>query len=193
MPRTCVVRPHGWSPTRFAALNNCAFVSTENLKGGIARPFCFLMDASMLGVGVGFDTKVRCVEDVVVVWLVAGRWLHGTFSTSVRVQRTCFLESPPLCVWCGVVHCAVLCFPQGAGTVMVRGHNPKHAATTFVVPDSREGWVDSVRMLLNSIVEHRAAVEFDYSAIRPAGTPIKGFGGTCSGAASLQTLHQVRL
>ena len=44
----------------YAALNNCAFVSTENLKDGVARPFCFLMDASMLGVGVGFDTKVQC-------------------------------------------------------------------------------------------------------------------------------------
>ena len=41
----------------FAALNNCAFVSTESFKGEFSSPFCFLMDASMLGVGVGFDTK----------------------------------------------------------------------------------------------------------------------------------------
>ena len=40
----------------FAALNNCAFVSTENIKDDLAAPFTFLMDASMLGVGVGFDT-----------------------------------------------------------------------------------------------------------------------------------------
>ena len=40
-----------------AALNNCAFVSTNNLKDDLAKPFTFLMDASMLGVGVGFDTK----------------------------------------------------------------------------------------------------------------------------------------
>lgn len=40
----------------YAALNNCAFVSTSNLRDGPARPFCFLMDAAMLGVGVGFDT-----------------------------------------------------------------------------------------------------------------------------------------
>jgi len=40
----------------FAALNNCAFVSTAHLGEGEAdpaAPFCFLMDASMLGVGVG--------------------------------------------------------------------------------------------------------------------------------------------
>ncbi|CAB4431463.1 unnamed protein product [Rhizophagus irregularis] len=44
----------------YASLNNCAFVSTENMRDGrssISAPFKFLMDASMLGVGVGFDTK----------------------------------------------------------------------------------------------------------------------------------------
>ncbi len=40
-----------------AALNNCAFVSTENISTDFAEPFCFLMDMSMLGVGVGGDTK----------------------------------------------------------------------------------------------------------------------------------------
>ena len=37
--------------------NNLLFVSTKTLKEDYAKPFCFLMDASMLGVGVGFDTK----------------------------------------------------------------------------------------------------------------------------------------
>ena len=41
----------------YAALNNCAFVSTKTLKEDYSKPFCFLMDASMLGVGVGFDVK----------------------------------------------------------------------------------------------------------------------------------------
>jgi adenosylcobalamin-dependent ribonucleoside-triphosphate reductase len=40
-----------------AALQNCAFISTENLHVDFAEPFLFLMDMSMLGVGVGFDTK----------------------------------------------------------------------------------------------------------------------------------------
>lgn len=39
----------------FAALNNCAFISTDNLAKDLAKPFEFLMDMSMLGVGVGFD------------------------------------------------------------------------------------------------------------------------------------------
>jgi ribonucleoside-triphosphate reductase len=41
-----------------AALQNCAFVSTlEMTKADPAKPFRFLMEASMLGVGVGFDDK----------------------------------------------------------------------------------------------------------------------------------------
>lgn len=40
-----------------AILNNCAFISTKDLKHSFSEPFCFLMDFSMLGVGVGADTK----------------------------------------------------------------------------------------------------------------------------------------
>ena len=40
-----------------AALNNCAFVSTEDIDAEMSKSFAFLMDMSMLGVGVGFDLK----------------------------------------------------------------------------------------------------------------------------------------
>jgi ribonucleoside-triphosphate reductase len=40
-----------------AALNNCAFVSTAEIGADFAAPFTFLMDMSMLGVGVGGDTR----------------------------------------------------------------------------------------------------------------------------------------
>lgn len=40
-----------------AALNNCAFRSSEDIKIDFADPFCWAMDMLMLGVGVGFDTK----------------------------------------------------------------------------------------------------------------------------------------
>ena len=39
------------------AANNCAFISTENILDDPARPFEILMDMSMCGTGVGFDTK----------------------------------------------------------------------------------------------------------------------------------------
>ena len=41
-----------------AALQNCGYISTnDKIEADPAEPFCFLMDMSMLGVGVGFDTK----------------------------------------------------------------------------------------------------------------------------------------
>lgn len=39
-----------------APLQNCGFISTKALHEGSSRPFTWLMDMSMLGVGVGFDT-----------------------------------------------------------------------------------------------------------------------------------------
>lgn len=42
-----------------AALQSCAFTTTEKIKEGDVSCFEFLMDMSMLGVGVGFDTEGR--------------------------------------------------------------------------------------------------------------------------------------
>lgn len=60
----------------------------------------------------------------------------------------------------------------------------------FVVPDSREGWVESLRLLIESYEKPgMRRIEFDYSQVRPAGTPIRGFGGTASGYEPLEKLH----
>ena len=119
----------------YAALNNCAFVSTDNLKEDLAKPFCFLMDASMVGVGVGFDTK-------------------------------------------------------GAEQFVVRSPKEDRDVETYKIPDTREGWVESVRRLLDSYFLGITPVDFDYSLIRPAGAPIKGFGGVSSGHEPLEEVHQ---
>lgn len=60
---------------------------------------------------------------------------------------------------------------------------------TFVVPDSREGWAESLRLLINSYLRHNAPVSFDYSLIRPKGAPLKAFGGLASGPEPLVMLH----
>jgi ribonucleoside-triphosphate reductase (thioredoxin) len=119
-----------------AALQNCAFVSVGDFDESPSEPFTFLMEASMLGIGVGFDTY----------------------------------------------------YPAG---VQVKVHAPDDRVETYVVPDSREGWVESVRLLLDSYFHPgHPTWEFDYSAIRLAGTPIKGFGGTAAGPEPLQRLHR---
>jgi ribonucleoside-triphosphate reductase (thioredoxin) len=121
----------------WAALNNCAFVSTATLAKDLAEPFTFLMDASMLGIGVGFDTK-------------------------------------------------------GAGKIVITKPDDRDGVMLnfMVIPDTREGWVLSVELLLNSYFAGENAITFDYSEIRQAGLPIKGFGGVSSGPAPLKELHQ---
>lgn len=63
-----------------------------------------------------------------------------------------------------------------------------------VIPDSREGWVNSFKHLLQAYIpdkegKTRKFPKFDYSKIRKKGTPIRGFGGTASGPGPLKDLH----
>ena len=118
-----------------AALQNCAFVSTSEMnKMNPAKPFAFLMEASMLGVGVGFDDKGA--DKDFMIFAPRGEELH------------------------------------------------------YTIPDTREGWVESVTLLINSYLKlDQSPVEFDYSQIRPAGTRIATFGGTAAGHEPLEKLH----
>jgi adenosylcobalamin-dependent ribonucleoside-triphosphate reductase len=117
-----------------AALQNCAFVSTKEMtKADPSRPFTFLMEASMLGVGVGFDDK-------------------------------------------GADKDFPIYEPQGE--------------ETYVVPDTREGWVKSLELIINAYLRpDQKNPVFDYKEVRPAGTPIKTFGGTAAGHEPLERLH----
>jgi adenosylcobalamin-dependent ribonucleoside-triphosphate reductase len=78
---------------------------------------------------------------------------------------------------------------EGAGTILI--HSPIGVAEReYVIPDNREGWVRSVEMVLNAYFYGDRYPKFDYSKIRPAGLPIKGFGGISSGPKPLIQLHK---
>jgi adenosylcobalamin-dependent ribonucleoside-triphosphate reductase len=117
-----------------AALQNCAFVSTGSMtKTDPAKPFAFLMEASMLGVGVGFDDK-------------------------------------------GADKDFTIYAPQ--------------EGETYVIPDTREGWVESTATLINAYLRSDSKrPRFNYEEIRKAGEPIKTFGGTAAGPEPLIKLH----
>jgi adenosylcobalamin-dependent ribonucleoside-triphosphate reductase len=119
-----------------AALQNCSFVSTDAMtKINPAKPFAFLMEASMLGVGVGFDTKGADKDFTI--------------------------------------------------------YDPQPDSDPIVIPDTREGWVESTTTVINSyLTSDKKKPVFDYSQIRPAGTQIKTFGGTAAGAEPLIKLHK---
>ena len=118
-----------------AALQNCSFVSTESMtKLNPAKPFAFLMEASMLGVGVGFDDKGADKDFTI--------------------------------------------------------YDPQPDTDPIVIPDTREGWVESTSTVINAYLKPDSKKPvFDYTQIRPAGTPIKTFGGTAAGHEPLERLH----
>lgn len=64
----------------------------------------------------------------------------------------------------------------------------------YVIEDSREGWVDSIRALFECYQEGNPDtgryIKFDYSKVRAAGLPIRGFGGISSGPEPLRVLHE---
>ena len=71
----------------------------------------------------------------------------------------------------------------------------KKDSDVYVIPDSREGWVRSLIKLMCAYIDSpkygkNKFPKFDYSVIRPAGKPIKGFGGTSSGAEPLKKMHE---
>src|SRR3989344_2200529 len=60
----------------------------------------------------------------------------------------------------------------------------------YIIPDTREGWVESVTYLINSYKDTSSSFpEFNYSLIRSAGVPLKIFGGLASGPDPLIKLH----
>jgi adenosylcobalamin-dependent ribonucleoside-triphosphate reductase len=118
-----------------ASLQNCAMVSTRDIdRNDPGSLFAWVMDALMLGIGVGFDT-VGQDKDLSI-------------------------------------------------------YLPTEPASVYDIPDTREGWVESVRLLLNSFLRANQPIqEFNYDLIRPLGAPIKGFGGVASGPKPLIDLH----
>jgi hypothetical protein len=113
------------------ALNNCGFASTKDIDIKYSKAFEFVMDALMLGVGVGFDTR-------------------------------------------------------GAGKITIK--QPQDGHFTFVIPDSREGWVEALKLILEAYFIGQQIPEYDFSEIRPAGSPIRGFGGIASGPGPLKEM-----
>lgn len=68
---------------------------------------------------------------------------------------------------------------------------PTETEITYQIPDSREGWADSISLLVESYeIDYHPTVRFDYSLLRPAGAPIKSFGGTASGPEPLRQAHE---
>jgi ribonucleoside-diphosphate reductase alpha chain len=62
-------------------------------------------------------------------------------------------------------------------------------AGTFQIPDSKEGWADSIKHLLQALYSGHD-LELDYSLLRGRGARLQTFGGQSSGPAPLINLHE---
>lgn len=80
---------------------------------------------------------------------------------------------------------------RGSGTVEVK--QPQGRDFYYKVPDSREGWGEALRLLIDSYLDGSNPVKYDLSEIRERGTPIRGFGGYAEGPDAIGTmLYDVR-
>lgn len=159
------------------ALNNCWFISTYPQKYGksgiipfysegndelVSMAFSFLFDQSMKGGGVGFSVAREHINRIPEVGLG--------------------------------VNLSIICKESNADynkfADKLSGTEAKEGDLVFVIPDSREGWVESMALVIDA---HFNAVDttnitIDVSDIRPEGERIKGFGGIASGAKALVEL-----
>lgn len=158
------------SGTKFAeengsSLNNCWNVVAEPREyfaGGPVKPsfpFVLGMDLLMLGGGLGINATDEVVEKF------------------PEVRRS--------------VNLVVVCDPNHPNVREIGSENIPPRTTNHVyirVADSRRGWTDAARVVLDSHWKHgkwESTIVLDVSDVRAAGMPIKGFGGTSSGPAPL--------
>jgi len=152
----------------YAALNNCAFVSTDVITNKLVKPskaFAFLMDASMLGFACSSCNFLSIIQ------------ITDFFPRRVGVGFDTL---------------------GADGKITVPGPNKSSPLMPIQIEDSREGWVESVGALIDayflsqpepvsSSPRNFQKVEsflpcpfsfflfqvFDYSKIRPGGSLIK--------------------
>ena len=73
--------------------------------------------------------------------------------------------------------------PKPKKNVRIERKDTKDA--DFIVPDSREGWVELLEKTLESHFIYGESFYYSTVCIRPKGSPIKGFGGVASGPNEL--------
>lgn len=148
---------------------NCSFTAINRVES-----FCQLQELLMLGTGVGFRVFYRDIDLLPDIsgrgQFIVGYKSYNPVSKADRLEETNIkvtysgqdTEPPNLCKW------------------------------EVIVGDSREGWIEAHRILLNlyfgqyeNLPEY---VTFNFDNIRPIGERIYGFGGTASGPEALRDI-----
>lgn len=144
-----------------ACLQNCGFVTTGDIDTKPTKWAEFIMDMSMVGIGVGFDVRGAGIRNVV------KPSKDGLMSEKKIDELYQVFEINKI----------------------MDGKFDKDKYS-FILRDTREGWVASLRILLLSYFCGYPLPKFDVSKVRGAGEKIKGFGGLASGPAPLVEMHK---
>ena len=151
------------------AENNCWFIAMRpQIYGKInplgyrdtepkpSFPAVFTFDQAMKGGGVGVNIQRKNTEQMPKV------------DNAVKITFTCSSAHKDI-------------EDLLAAGVAIRS-NPKNA---HIVADSREGWADALRIVIDAHFDGIENLTIDVSNIRPKGEPIRGFGGVASGPTPL--------
>ena len=160
------------------SLFNCTFHTSKNIDITGAEFFCYNMDALMLGAGVGFDSigagkiNITCPDTAP----YQTNQSIGHIITQFKNMRGISLKTDPT----GKKY---LDYEIEFMRDIAATHSGEF--NVHVIQDTREGWVNALRILLNSYFNKDYLTIFDYSNIRPEGMPLKTFGGMSSGPRPL--------
>jgi ribonucleoside-triphosphate reductase len=155
------------------AENNCwgvsmrpqPFNSGEEKRVSFAPVFTF--DQAMKGGGVGINIQRKYVNQVPKV------------ENALELRFIC--EPTHADYYSELLNLNVLTSEEGFNA-------EQDADYSIVVDDSREGWADALRRVIDTHYNGIRRIVIDISDIRPRGTDIKGFGGVASGPAPLVTM-----
>ena len=144
----------------------------SELKGTVAGRFLWQLGTSTvdkLGLLSLQNCAAVCIDEPVTpfTWCFDALML-GT-GVGVNIQREFVYKLPPV-------------REDYTGPTRVEG-----AGADFIVPDTREGWVELLKLTLEDAFSkgHRNGFTYSTVVVRGKGVPIKGFGGIASGPEDL--------
>ncbi len=147
------------APENFSGAYNCTSTNVDDW-----RAFGLMMDLAMMGCGTGAVLEPRYINQLPPIKNRLNVTIVGEIGTTAPENRHELTE------------------------VVVDG-----ARVRIRVGDSRKGWVDSYQCLLELSSDERfdgeIQVAIDLSDVRPAGEPLKGFGGMAN-PVKLPQLYQ---
>lgn len=140
------------SPKNFSGAYNCTSTNITDWDS-----FAHMMDLAMMGSGTGAVLEERYVKNLPLV----------TNKLNIQIEV-------PVGAWYGKAEAV-------ADTTWELDPGEDNDECTLVVGDSRQGWVDSYRTLMelssSSLYTDVIDVKIDLGHVRPKGQSLKGFGG----------------